>query len=125
MKIMKEARSNAKPYNVQYLAHSFFSNYKTFGTLNSIKPGKRVGDANVTDIRALQYCPDGSIKYKLDFQDAWTPLSLPRNDRIEKGPPEQLYLELLKIKKTKYDHLQSMKNVILSDAHAFYDALPH
>ncbi|GFO42351.1 hypothetical protein PoB_006885600 [Plakobranchus ocellatus] len=125
VKLMKEARINPKPYDVEYLSHGFFSNYKDFGTLKSIKPGKRVGDANVTDIRALKYCLDGTIQYKLQYKDDWTSLPLPRQDKIQEGNPKQMYTARLKIKKSKFDHLQSMKNVILSDAHSFYDALPH
>ncbi|KAK3705423.1 hypothetical protein RRG08_034001 [Elysia crispata] len=60
-----------------------------------------------------------------DFADDWELLPLPRNDVIPVNGPDRLYSSPLKIKQSKYDDLQSLKSVLLKDAHAFYDNLPH
>ncbi|KAK3800356.1 hypothetical protein RRG08_052741 [Elysia crispata] len=96
-----------------------------FGNLKSIKPGKKATAPNVTNLRALKYTPDGSMFFKTSFADDWELLPLPRNDVIPVNGPDRLYSSRLKIKQSKYDHLQSLKSVFLKDAHAFYDNLPH
>ncbi|KAK3789905.1 hypothetical protein RRG08_006582 [Elysia crispata] len=96
-----------------------------FGNLKSIKPGKKATAPNVTNLRALKYTPDGSMFFKTSFADDWELLPLPRNDVIPVNGPDRLYSSRLKIKQSKYDHLQSLKSVLLKDAHAFYDNLPH
>ena len=40
----------------------------------SIRPGKIVNDAVVTDLRALRYNWDGTIDHKLDFDSVWAQL---------------------------------------------------
>ena len=42
-----------EPYQVVYLDHTFFKDYTKLGGYNSIRPGTRVGDPVVTDIRAF------------------------------------------------------------------------
>ncbi|KAK3757809.1 hypothetical protein RRG08_036698 [Elysia crispata] len=122
----QECQGNSlSPYQVKYLDHTLFSNYKDFGNLKSIKPGKKATAPNVTKLRALKYTPDGSMFFKTSFADDWELLPLPRNDVIPVNGPDRLYSSRLKIKQSKYDHLQSLKSVLLKDAHAFYDNLPH
>ena len=125
VKVIKSARKQPEPCQVKYLDHTFFSNYKDFGNLKSIKPGKKITAPNVTNLRALKYTPDGLMFFKTSFADDWELLPLPRNDVIPVNGPDRLYSSRLKIKQSKYDHLQSLKSVLLKDAHAFYDNLPH
>lgn len=54
-KICTNARKTPKPYVVKYLNHTFLENYSKVLTINSIRPGKKMGDPVVTDIRALKY----------------------------------------------------------------------
>ena len=71
VKVIKSARKQPEPYQVKYLDHTFFSNYKDFGNLKSIKPGKKATAPNVTNLRALKYTPDGSMFFKTSFADDW------------------------------------------------------
>ena len=48
-----------KPYKVKFLDHSFFKNYSVLNTYTSIRPGTRVGDPVVTDIRVIQHSASG------------------------------------------------------------------
>lgn len=113
------------PYNIKVLQHDFFLDFDNLPTnLTSIRPGKKVGDPTVTDIRQLQYLPNGEINYKLDYNDEWQ--SLPqRRSRADVVAPQQLYKNRLPITETKYRHLQDLKSVIEGDHHAFYDNLPY
>ena len=113
----QEARAKPKPYNVCYLEHSYFKDFRGVQIYNSIRPGSKVGDPTVTDIRALRYSPDGSIHYKLRFSEDWTLLP---HRRSKVTPREfemlpQLYTERLNISKTKFDHFQSLKNSMHAD----------
>ncbi|GFY77338.1 uncharacterized protein TNIN_176191 [Trichonephila inaurata madagascariensis] len=63
--LAKEA-CKKNPYEVEYLYHHFFKDFQTtLPFYKSIKPGKRVCDPTVTNIRALRHVPDGKIVYKL------------------------------------------------------------
>ncbi|XP_031331486.1 uncharacterized protein LOC116162089 [Photinus pyralis] len=126
--VCKTARQNPKPYTVYYLDHKFFKNFSSIQFYNSIRPGRSPGDPVVTDIRALQYQPDGVICYKLRFPDEWTPLPIRKNKNLLAKPIvdlPHLYKERLKIKKTKYQHLQFLKQSLTADYHLFYDNLPY
>lgn len=46
------ARKN-QPYGVKYLTHEFVKDFASLNYYDSIRPGKRVGDPHVTDIRVL------------------------------------------------------------------------
>lgn len=122
VQLIQAARKNPKPYEVEYLTYDFYLDFENYGdgAIKSLKPGK---DANVNNICALQYNPDGSICYKLNFGDEW--MELGRRNKLPTNVPSQLYNNRRKIKKTKYDHLQSLKHVLPSDVHGFYDSLPH
>ena len=127
--IMRNARSKPSPYAVKYLDYRFFRDFAKTITIPSIRPGSRVGDPTVTDIRALKY-EDGSIQYKLKFSDDWQDLPRPRRARqsiAREGqlPPPSLYQDHRPINDSKYDHLQQLKSVMPADYHAFYDGLRH
>ncbi|XP_050518028.1 uncharacterized protein LOC126892515 [Diabrotica virgifera virgifera] len=99
----KEARSKPFPYEVKLVDYQFFKNYANEDTwrYTSIRPGRKVGDPVVTDLRALLYTIDGKIQYKLNFDDEWS--ELPIRPKII---PEPIYTPLhdkvLPISSTKY-----------------------
>lgn len=111
------------PYMVEYLKHDFFKTYTNLTYYSTIRPGHKVGDQVVTDIRQLRY-KDGSLEYKLDYSESDF-LPLPQRCRENTGSIRRKYAEPPKIKKSKYDDLQALKAVLPQDCHAFYDGLPH
>ena len=111
------------PYEVEYLTHDFFNTYTDLTYYSSIRPGYKVGDNVVTDIRQLRY-QDGSLTYKLDYSESEF-IPLPQRCKENTGLIRKKYTEAPKIKKTKYDDLQALKAVLPRDCHAFYDGLPH
>lgn len=121
----KSARSDPKPYQVKYLNHQYFKNFSALKYHTSIRPGYKTGDPTVNDLCAIQYRPNGKLYYKLNFDDDWMVLEK-RLSRKTQGIGEivPLYQNPLPIKKSKYDHLQQLKEVIPSDYHLFYDSLP-
>lgn len=113
-----------KPYNVKYITHEFFKNYAPLKYYASIRPGFKKGDPVVTDIRALQYRPEGEIHYKLFHNDLKLLPKRPQGGFTEEMI-KPLYTGRLKIRSSKYKHLQELKSVITSHFHKFYDELPH
>lgn len=114
------------PYRVVYLEHTFFKQYSKLNYYSSIRPGKVAGDSTVSDIRALQYRPDGDIFFKLRHPNEWAKLPQRRRSTskmIQLPPP--LFESKLPITREKYNHLQSLKHVLPRDTHSFYDSLPH
>lgn len=126
IQIIKTAREKPSPYNIITLKYSDFLKYNT-GIYSSIRPGNVKGDPCVTDICALQYLPEGIIKYKLKFSDSW--VELPRRpSRKAKNTPREhspLYSSQRPIEETKFVHLQELKSVIEPDYHSFYNNLSH
>lgn len=124
--VTREARKKPRPYKALYLDHSFFTDYsdKRLWMYDSIRPGRKLNDPTVTDLRVIKYDPKGVIFYKLDFTDDFK--ELPRRPKIvkEKEFP-RLYMERLKIKKSKWEHLQQLKKVLPHDCHQFYDNIPY
>lgn len=123
-----KARQKPRPYNVKYLKHSFFKNANSIQFYNSIRPGRTTGDSKVTDIRALQYNPNGKIYFKLRFIDQWTELPTRKNTTVSTvalNDLPQLYKDRLKIKKRKFDDLQALKQSLDSDYHAYYANIPY
>ena len=53
------------PHFLQRLLQSEF--------LSSIRQGSSAGDPQVVDLRCLQYLPDGSMRYKINYTDQWRP----------------------------------------------------
>lgn len=112
-----------QPYKVEYLKHDFFKTYSDLTYYSTIRPGHKVGDPVVTDIRQLRY-KDGSLEYKFDYCESDF-LPLPQRCKENTGSVRRKYAETPKIKKSKYDDLQALKAVLPQDCHAFYDGLPH
>lgn len=123
-----QARKIPQPYHVKYLDYSFFKNFSQLQFLRSLRPGRRVGDPVVTDIRALKYTSDGSVAYKLRHTENYTAMEYRNKKNINEcfnyGELPQLYERPLPIKKSKYDHLQSLKASLEKDYHEFYNNLP-
>lgn len=128
VQIIRSARQVPQPYTVVYLDHTFFRDYTKNLSYPSIRPGNKVGDPTVTDIRALRYSPDNTISFKTDFADDYVLLPKPRRATITSQSPTEpqvMYAESIPIKAEKFVHLQQLKRVILSDHHNFYDSLKH
>jgi hypothetical protein len=121
------ARTHPRPYNVEYLTHQFFKKTDNVKFYNSIRPGRTVGDATVTDIKAIKYTENGEIFYKLRHTGNWDRL----NQRFKELPAchfndlPPLYTERKKIKAEKFKHLQCLKESLLQDYHSFYNNIPH
>ncbi|CAG9837767.1 unnamed protein product [Diabrotica balteata] len=125
--VTKEARTRPFPYEALMIPHNFFKNYADESTwrYTTIRPGRKVGDPRVIDIKAIMYKPTGSIQVKLNFDDDWTDLPLrPRQIPVitEYKP---MHNTPIPITATKFKHLQELKTVIPPDCHGFYDSLPH
>ena len=116
----KTARLNPRPYQVEYLHHRYFKNFSALKYHSFIRPGYKTGDPTVNDLCAIQYRPDGKLYYKLNFDDDWMALEK-RLSRKSQGIGDivPLYKNELPIKKSKYDHLQQLKEVIPADYHLF------
>ena len=122
---MRFARPH-NPYNVQVLDYTFFKNFERDTNFTSIRPGKRIGEPSVVDIRALQYTATG-VKYKLRHPDQYRDLPQRRQTaRLPKSLDLQpLYAIPVAISKDKYQSLQDLKPVIEKQYWAFYDSLDH
>ncbi|XP_050309275.1 uncharacterized protein LOC126745457 [Anthonomus grandis grandis] len=125
VQIIEDSRRHSKsgPYKVKYVDHTFFLNFSDLKYFNSIRPGKRTGDPCVTDIRALRYTKSDGIQYKLDFEDKWIPLPLRKMLLNDNKAHKNLYNNSLPISRDKYNNLQTLKSVIRSDYHYFYNSL--
>lgn len=117
------------PYNVEYLSHDFFK--KVEGNINfisSIRPGKRVGDPQVVDLKAIKYTRE-NIFFKLRHSELeWRtfPVRLSVTPKcVDFDSLPALYRARIPIKKEKYEHLQQLKKSLEHDYHSFYDQLPH
>ncbi|KAJ4939628.1 hypothetical protein JOQ06_029072 [Pogonophryne albipinna] len=122
--IFETARLHPSPYKVTQLYHSDFM--KLSGAyVTKIRPGRKVGDPTVHDLRALQYLADGRIRHKLDFESDWE--DLPQRLSIPEEPVHwvPLFPAQLPITLRKYNDLQAMKPVLPRVAHQYYDNLPH
>mgnify|MGYP006965682327 CR=1 FL=1 len=87
------------------------------------------GDPLVVDLRQVRYSANGNIQYTLDYSDEWelVPARKPYFKSCEDVPNNipLLYKSQLKIMKSKYDHLQQLKEVLEPDCYSFYDTLPY
>ena len=89
--IMREVRP-AHPYVVHYVDHTFFKDYTNLDYYSSIRPGIKVGDPVVTDLRVLHYSQNGCITYKLMFEDNRKDLPRrTRNAEVNPGDPGPLH----------------------------------
>ena len=89
VQLIQAARINPKPYEVQYLSFDYYLDFERYeGAVKTLKPGK---EANVNNICALKYSPDGSICYKLQFADEWKDLGRKTRFEFVRQEPAQLY----------------------------------
>jgi hypothetical protein len=73
------------PFIVEYVDHTFFKNYSCLKCYDTIRPGIKVGDPVVTDIRSLKYKPEGVIQYKVLYSDEYKDLPKQRNATVPTG----------------------------------------
>jgi hypothetical protein len=128
--IIENARSLPEPYKVKYVNHEFFKDYSKTTIMKSIRPGKKVGDPTVNNLRAMRYTPDNLMHYKLKLSDNWRELNMTRRPERAQVPvvpvaPTVLHRQSLPIAASKYKHLQELKSVLPADYHLFYDNLRH
>lgn len=122
--LIENAKKHNPKYKVRYLDYTFFSNFKQFNFYMSIRPGRGVGDACVTDICQLKY--ESDITYKINHDDAtWSALPQRINNiKIDENTHvEKMYQHSIPIKRSKWTDLQNLKSVIPKDYHAYYDSL--
>lgn len=127
VKLTQEARLKPFPLEAVYVTHEFFLNYADQKTwiYNSIRPGKKVNDPTVTDLRHLKYNFEKKIiEYKINFNNELQPLPVRSLKYPETINYEALHPSRLTIKETKWKHLQEIKCVLSKDCHDFYDNLP-
>lgn len=104
--ICRSARKKPRPYDVTYLNHTFFKRFDEVNFFKSIRPGRWKGDAKVTDIRALQYTPNGDVFFKLRFTDEWKILSQTKSPAVIALPFNSLrnqFLTKRKITRRKFE----------------------
>ncbi|KAJ8895760.1 hypothetical protein PR048_001098 [Dryococelus australis] len=119
----RRARKNSRPYVVKYVNHEYFKQFDQHHMYTTNRPGRKAGEPTVTDWRALRW----NIFYKLRFSENWTilPDRMKRNQSamaFEKFP--RLHKVRLKVKKLKFEHLQSLKETMEADFHSFYNNIP-
>lgn len=120
--VCREARSK-NPYNVKFMKYSDFRDYSKVNYYTSIRPGRKPGDPQVTNVHCLMYLPEGIIKYKLSYNDEWK--ILPSRSNVKQYVVMKLYKNLQSIKKEKFEHLQQLKLVLDQQFWEYYDNLPH
>ncbi|KAF2878899.1 hypothetical protein ILUMI_27276 [Ignelater luminosus] len=54
---LKLARTKPKPYEAEYLEHTFFKDFSKLHYYTLIRPGYKVGDSSVIELSAIQYRP--------------------------------------------------------------------
>lgn len=111
IKITKSARSKPFPYEIKDCdIYSFLNYQKNLNRYDNIRAGKTTGEATVTQIKALRYISNGTIEYKLNFDDDYCDLAIAQKIRkaVEIHSPiiyEQLHESPLKIPKSKWQDL--------------------
>lgn len=128
IEICKLARKKPSPYKVTYLNHEFFRKFDDVQFYKSIRPGRGKGDAKVTDMRAIQYNPNGDIHFKLYFTEEWK--TLPQRKSVPVKPIlltelPNLHRTKKKISAKKFEDLQYLKNTLPEDYRQFYENLDH
>lgn len=126
--VFLQARQNPSPFEVKYLTFDFFKNFDSIKILSSIRPGRKVGDPVVTDIRALKYDERGNVFFKIRHNDDYTALENRNFSKMKQKARDyntlpKLYSKPLSIKREKWEHLQKLKDSIPRDFHFFYDKL--
>jgi len=117
--VMKTARVQ-KPFKVITVKHTF---WKTFTPiLNSIRPGRKAGEATVTDLRHILYCQNGEMYYSLSHGTPVRPLLIRRNLRLN-SDPVQRYDGPISVAQKLPELLQLCSMIVPEDRHAFYTEL--
>lgn len=63
--VCRTARIKPRPFIVTVLDHKYFKKFSSMKAPISLRPGSKPGDPTVTNIRAIQYSPDGSVRVKV------------------------------------------------------------
>ena len=123
--ILQTARVKPAPYHVAEVKHDEVLKMSA-SYFSSIRPGKKIGDPKVHDLRAIQYTDDGKVYFKLSFSDKeWSLIPQRQQITAVEVEWEKMFSRLIPIKKRKFDDLQSMKHVMPAECHNFFDNLPH
>lgn len=121
---MLGARRKPTQYIVQQLSHDRWE--KLDGMyFNSIRPGKKVGDHTVHDLKGLEYHNNGEVRYKVSFDDEWD--VLPQRVQVPATPLQwvRMFEGPLPLTLRKYNDLKSMQHVMPQECRFYYDNLPH
>lgn len=105
VKIIKEAKLGTDKYNVKYVLKKY----------SSIRPGKKIGDPCVIDIRSLKYSSSNTLNYKLCFDDWWKDHPQCQNRSVINMTSGPLYLAPIPLQTRKYRDLLSLQNIIPKD----------
>lgn len=111
IKITQSARKKSFPQNVKWCDTSFFKQYQIdLNRYDSLRPGKSAGDTTVTNIKSFRNNPNGTIDFKINFDDEYSDLRLAQKKKIFKKEKMckiaspiiygQLHAEELKIPKS-------------------------
>lgn len=79
---------------------------------SSIRPGKKIHDPVINDIKCIRHLPEGIIQVKWDYNANY--IDLPVRPRMLQPITQypQLLKSACKIKKKKWQHLQEIKSVL-------------
>jgi hypothetical protein len=116
-------KKNARAYKVEMVSFDKIKSYEELNIYHSIRPGSKPGDPTVNLLRALQYLPNGTINYKLNFKDEWTPMLHKLNKPTYNIT--QKYASQLPVSAAKWRDIQKLKEFIPQQHHAFFDSIPH
>ncbi|KAF4526938.1 hypothetical protein B566_EDAN013681 [Ephemera danica] len=111
------------PFRVRVMNFTDFKDYQKLSAYLSIHPG--VGEASpntVNQIRAMQYHPNGNIKYKLNFNEDWK--DLPHKNPQPVFEISDKYISRIPVNPKKYQHLQQLKIFMPPQHHKFYEDVP-
>ena len=83
--------------------------------LNSTRPSSCAGGPQVVDLRCLQYLPDGSVSFKINYIDQWRPQpQRRRKNKADNNTITKMYKASMRTTSTKWQHLQQLKKVLPS-----------
>lgn len=123
IRICREARPS-NPFIVRYFQFNDFLDFTKLKYYTTIRPGYKVGDPTVSDIRCLKYEGTGQITYKLNYTGEWQNFTK-RPNLGHKVSIDPRYTERLKIKAEKYNHLQILKKAMDAEFWSYYENIPH
>lgn len=123
--IMKTARINPFPFSVNEICYNDVTRLNG-QYLQSIRPGRKVGDPTVHSLRGLMYTKDRQVLYKLTFHENSSWQNLPQRINWPNVPYSfvRLFESPIKLRESKFRDLMSMKSILPKNVHSFYDNLP-